>query len=145
MAIAGASNDVKANSSRLVKSLFQIYLSGTHATVSQRMDALKGMLMSDQEQIRSLAVDCLSSALKVKEYESPLDFSFGSRKRDYGWWPDREEKRGWLEKVICLSVEVGGSEEPVSVRVRKVLADNFRCLWGAGMESELELASKELL
>ena len=144
MAIAGASNDVKANSSRLVKSLFQIYLSGTHATVSQRMDALKGMLMSDQEQIRSLAVDCLSSALKVKEYESPLDFSFGSRKRDYGWWPDREEKRGWLEKVICLSVEVGGSEEPVSVRVRKVLADNFRCLWGAGMESELERASKEL-
>lgn len=124
--------------SELIKSLFPMYLSGTHATREQRVEWISRSIRSQDGTLRTLAVECLDSAIEAHHFSSHYGFDFGVRSRDYGLSPrSREEAHGWFKPFITLAIEISTSTSPVSHQVRSVLARNFRSLWSLARQYDL--------
>ena len=139
--------DNRADAARdVIASLFSLYLSGTHATIEQRMNRVKEMLHSPKHEIQSIGLKCLNAALKCDHFYSHYGFEFGARPRDYGWSPRRLEAQSWFSSFISLVIEVGQGSTPIAQSVRDSLAENFRSLWTvAGIADALEAAAIPLL
>lgn len=138
--IGGNSTDSARNS---YVSLFSLYFSGTHATIEQRLGVLKPLLVSADTKEQELGVKALAAMLEASHFGSAYSFEFGSRVRDYGYWPKTiGDVRSWFAKAIQFSTEIACSDAESSKAVKKVIADKFRGLWSvAAMEDELEKAS----
>ncbi len=134
------------NTTSIIKSMFPIYLSGTHASDEQRVAWIRAGLNSDNEQMQSLAAECLDSALESHHFTSHYGFDFGARSRDYGYMPKRGlETRAWYELFVRLAIDLGSQRTPVGERLRGVLAANFRSLWSVvGLYDLLEEATIKL-
>lgn len=130
----------------LIKSMFPLYLSGTHATKQQRVAWVRAGLESGDEQLQRLATECLDAALEAYHFTSHYGFDFGARSRDYGYAPKRgAESREWFKPFVALAIEFGMQSSPLGLLVRNVLSSNFRNLWSvAGVYDELETAVVEL-
>ncbi len=128
----------------VMASLFLMFLSGTHAKTSQRVEWLRQALRSDKGEVWRVAVYCLSASLEARDFWSWHGFGFGARDRDYGWSPGRSEARDWLKQFILLAKEVGASSCPSANEVGDVLAASFRSLWRSGAEDALEDAAGAL-
>lgn len=130
----------------LIKSMFPLYLSGTHATKEQRVAWVRAGLESGDEQLQRLATECLDAALEAYHFTSHYGFDFGARSRDYGYAPKRgAESREWFKPFVALAIEFGMQSSPLGLLVRNVLSSNFRNLWSvAGAYDELEMAVVEL-
>lgn len=114
----------------LIKSMFTIYLSGTHATRDQRASWIRAHLESADERVQGLAIRCLDSALETNHFSSHYGFDFGAWSRNYGYTPKRgPEALAWFESFIALAVEFGMRESALGARVRNMLASNFRSMW----------------
>lgn len=126
----------------LIKSMFPLYLSGTHATKEQRVAWVRAGLASNDERLQRLASECLDAALEAYHFTSHYGFDFGARSRDYGYAPRRgAESREWFKPFVALAVEFGTQSSPVGALVRNVLSSNFRSLWSVvGLYDELETA-----
>ncbi len=130
----------------VIKSLFQIYLSGTHASTEQRAAWVKALLGSKNELIQAVGVDALSSALECHHLSSHYGFEFGARVRDYGAYPRGADARHWIDTFIGLAVETGTGGGPTAEAARNALASQFRSLWSvAGALEPLERATATLL
>jgi hypothetical protein len=131
----------------LLKSLFYIYLSGTHATPEQRLNMIMKLIESSQDDQVELGFSLLKASLQTGHFSSHYSFDFGARPRDYGYCPvGREEIQNWYRLFIQYTVSIATSNNSVSNKAKLLLADNFRGLWvSAGMYSELEEASKQIL
>lgn len=124
--------------SELIKSLFPMYLSGTHATKEQRAGWISKSIRSQDETLRMLAVDCLDSAMEAHNFSSYYGFDFGVRPRDYGLSPrSRTEAHEWFKPFIDLAIEIATSKSSVADQVRNVLARNFRSLWSLAHQYDL--------
>ena len=139
--------DNKSDATRsVIASLFALYLSGTHATTEQRSEWVKSMLLSQNSEIQSIGLACLTAALECYHFSSHHGFDFGAHKRDYGWSPQGRDAQAWFASFISLSVELGRGLGSLSMSVRDILASHFRSLWAvAGMFEELEAATITLL
>ncbi|MGF3106087.1 hypothetical protein [Rossellomorea sp. DUT-2] len=128
----------------LLKSLFYIYLSGTHASADQRLITIKKLIESDIEDEVDLGVSLLDAALVTTHFSSSYIFEFGARPRDYGYKPtNRFEIQKWYKFFIDYSLKVANSESPFAFKARELLATNFRGLWVNGrLYGELEDVSK---
>lgn len=114
----------------LIKSMFTIYLSGTHASKEQRAAWIRRHLESADERVQRLALQCLDSALEATHFTSHYGFDFGARSRNYGYTPKRgPETVAWFEPFIALAVEFGMRDSALGGKVRNMLASNFRALW----------------
>jgi hypothetical protein len=124
-------------------SLFSLYLSGTHATVEQRLAAIKPLLLSDDPNEQSLGLKALGAMLQATHFGSTYGFEFGSRVRDYGFWPKTVgDVKHWFGAVLQFAADIGSSNAASANAVRKVMADHFRGLWTlADVYDELEAAS----
>lgn len=124
----------------LLKSLFYIYLSGTHASANQRLSIIKKLVESNIEDEVDLGISLLDAALETTHFSSSYSFEFGARPRDYGYKPtNRFEIRTWYKLFIDYSLRVAISESPFAFKVKKLIASKFRGLWiNAGMYDELE-------
>src|SRR5690606_5059487 len=71
----------------LIKSMFTIYLSGTHASRDQRESWIRAHLESADERVQGLAIQCLDSALETNHFSSHYGFDFGAWSRNYGYTP----------------------------------------------------------
>ncbi|PEQ92933.1 hypothetical protein CN481_14175 [Bacillus sp. AFS006103] len=131
---------------KLLKSLFYIYLSGTHATADQRLRIIKKLVESHIEAEVDLGISLLDAALETTHFSSSYSFEFGARPRDYGYQPkNRSEIRTWLKLFIEYSLSVVISESPFAFKVKELIASKFRGLWvNAGMYDELEQVSKTI-
>lgn len=69
------SNQVKNSFS----SLFHLYLSGTHATIEQRLTVIESLLGSEKEQRREFGISALNAVLKTADFTSYQRFDFGAR------------------------------------------------------------------
>ncbi|WP_044640768.1 hypothetical protein [Risungbinella massiliensis] len=128
----------------MLKSLFYIYLSGTHATPEQRLGIITGLLGSDCEDKKALGISLLEAALESMHFTSHYEFEFGARSRDYGYSPaTKEEIQKWFKLFINYTVNLGISDHPVSSKAKDLLAENFKELWTIGMYDELEVAAKK--
>jgi hypothetical protein len=125
---------------KAVTSLFPIHLSGTHASRDQRESAIQSLLDSSNAAECGLGLRALAAALEAWHFGPVLNFAFGARSRDFGYWPPtREAVVEWFSRFLKLAEDLAGSTHPEAPRVRTIIADKFRGLWtGVLMYEDLE-------
>ena len=130
----------------ILKSLFYIHFSGTHASPDDRALILRGLISSTDETQQQLGILLLGAALESWHFSSAYQFNFGARSRDYGYSPSsREEVVKWYSMFIDMVVELGCSDAPISKDARICLANCARGLWvKAGMHDALVSAARTL-
>ncbi|QQP97960.1 hypothetical protein [Lysobacter enzymogenes] len=110
-------------------SLFQVWLSGSHAGAEQRAKVIDGLLGSDRTPDWSLGAELLSTALKTSYLRREFFDRFGARKRDYGWRPSsRDELRMWHAVFLDLVARWGLADGERGRQVRKAILDNLEGL-----------------
>ena len=135
------------NSARTVlKSLFYIYLSGTHAPIEARAKIIEELVGSDDQDSQDLGLFLLNTALEAWHFSSWHEFGFGARPRDYGFHPQNwEEVAHWFATVIDICTRLALSEKPIKQHARNILSDNLRGLWTkGGMFDALENAARDI-
>lgn len=130
----------------LLKSLFYLYLSGTHATPEQRLSIISKLIKSNNQEKSDLGFKLLSAALEAWNFSSYHGFEFGARSRDYGFSPkNREDVKYWYKLFIEYIATLAVSESLVSQKAKILLAEKFRGLWiKAGMFDELDNAAQKI-
>lgn len=125
-------------------SLFTIYLSGTHATIEQRLDVIERLLRSPDTKFRTLGLAALDGALKTMHFTSSYRFEFGARSRDYGYQPrSQADITLWYGSVLTLVEHLTQTEGEIKSNLRSLLAQHFRGLWTwANMHDQLETLSR---
>jgi hypothetical protein len=121
------SSNNTADAINIYKSLFFLWLSGTHATVEQRTTFVKRIAqeLPDSPHLVTSALDAL---LECHWFSSHYGFEFGARKRDYGSNPRlRSETLAWYCAVFKLCAEIGKFPH-LRGPVRMMLANQFRGL-----------------
>ncbi|WP_045481934.1 esterase/lipase family protein [Vibrio owensii] len=114
----------------ILKSLFQLYLSGTHATKEQRLDIIKNLISTATEPSIELAFELLDSSLEAWHFSSSHSFDFGANPRDFGYRPKtNQDVADWYRLFIEYTSEFIINKTPQSERAQKVLAKNLRSLW----------------
>ncbi|WP_339527059.1 hypothetical protein [Pseudomonas sp. EL_65y_Pfl2_R96] len=121
-------------------SLFTIYLSGTHATIEQRLSVVEKLLKSGEAKALELGLAALDKVLEVDNFSSSYQFEFGARSRDYGYRPQREvDIMSWYAAALSLIERLFLSEENLKPELRDLLARNFRGLCGlAPLQDDVE-------
>ncbi|GJL72923.1 MAG: hypothetical protein NMNS01_21220 [Nitrosomonas sp.] len=123
-------NNENNNSIRdYLKSLFFIYLSGTHASLEDRAEFIEELLSSDDVKRQELGLLALDAALEAWHFISYRGFSFGARPRDFGYQPKGQEILLWYETFIKLCTNHILSNKPTAVEAKKILAGKLRGLW----------------
>jgi hypothetical protein len=139
--------DERHSSSRdVLASLFQLYLSGTHASPEDRVALIEELVATESERHQALALTALNSALEAWHFSSHYDFSFGARPRDFGYHARvQADVVHWYRTFIGCCVGLATSDQPIAEKAQAVLATSFRGLWvAAGMLDELEDAAVRL-
>lgn len=114
----------------LIVGMFHLYLSGTHATVEQRIHAIEYQLRSDDVRRQALGVKLLDAMLQTSQFSSGHSFEFGARPRDYGYRPTNgEQVRHWYRTVLTSASTIALLDGPVSKAVRSEIAGALRGLW----------------
>ncbi|MCL6601288.1 MAG: hypothetical protein K6T94_00285 [Paenibacillus sp.] len=128
---------------KLLKSLFYIYLSGTHATPDQRVSVISNLIESDSEDRVDLGVSLLSAALEAWHFSSSYGFEFGAHARDYGWSPKcKTDIYLWYKTFLDYILPLAVAENSLALKIRGLLSMKFRGLWTkAAMYDELELVA----
>jgi hypothetical protein len=112
------------------KNLFQLYLSGTHASVGQRLQVIDELIRSDDRRSQTCGMEALNELLEGWHFSSSYGFEFGARPRDYGWVPEkRDQIIAWYTDAIAYAQRLVLSDTPLSDKARSVLAHQFRGLW----------------
>ena len=100
------------NSTRdILKSLFYIYLSGTHAPIETRAKIIEELVDSEDRDNQDLGLFLLDAALETWYFGSTYEFGFGARPRDYGYQPkNQKEVIHWFETFIgiCTRLALSG-------------------------------------
>lgn len=113
-----------------IKRFFQPYLSGTHASLEQRVAVLRGCMTSEHIGRKSLGFDMLSTALSGPSWSGSGISEFGARPRDFGFHPSQKELAEWRIAFIDFAVEIGTSGDPnLESSARQTLATRFGILW----------------
>jgi len=113
-----------------ITQFFQAYLSGTHASLSQRISIMNECLTSGVARRRSLGFKMLSTALEDRWTGFGMN-EFGARPRDYGFNPSQDELSEWRKAFIDIAVKLGTSRDPdLEGPARQTLANAFRDMWG---------------
>ncbi|WP_348622665.1 hypothetical protein ABFT51_13895 [Paenibacillus peoriae] len=139
-------NENKNSIRSTLKSLFYIYLSGTHATVDQRLKIISNLIESDSEQKNALGLSLLDAALEAWHFTSINSFDFGAHVRDYGYHPtSNDEIKSWYETFIQYAVSIVLSEKIISTEIKAILCRKFRGIWTrAKVYNALESAVREI-
>jgi hypothetical protein len=120
------STDVAA-AMNVFASMFRLYLSGTHAPPQQRADFLCSLAEADLHGAADLVIAGLEAMLECDHFSSSLNFEFGSRKRDYGLRPGREQVQDWFRVAFRLAADLNRRSE-LREGIRRVVARRFRSL-----------------
>lgn len=125
-------------------SLFTIYLSGTHATIEQRLKVIEHLLRSNEPRKRSLGLAALDNMLEATHFSSVHRFEFGARSRDYGYNPKNyDEVAQWYGAAMALIKRMAVIENVMKPELRGLLARNFQILCtSAHMFDQLEDLSR---
>ena len=114
----------------ILKSLFQLYLSGTHATKEQRLDIIKNLISTATEHSVELAFELLDSSLEAWHFSSHHSFDFGANPRDFGYRPNtNQDVEDWYKLFIEYTAELIARDSQVSSFAKKILSKNLRSLW----------------
>lgn len=123
------SNNYDAVRAKITK-FFQAYLSGTHASLHQRVKIINECFTSHIVRRSSLAFRMLSAALGGPSWTGSGMSEFGARPRDFGFQPNYTELAEWRSVFIDVAVKWGtcGDSNLESV-ARLTFASAFRGMW----------------
>jgi hypothetical protein len=108
---------------------FQAYISGTHASLAQRIAIMNECLSSNVSRRRLLGFKMLSTALEDRWTGFGRN-EFGARPRDFGFYPNHDELVEWRSAFIDVAVQLGTSGTPdLAEPARLIMANTFRGLW----------------
>lgn len=126
--------------------LFKLYLSGTHASVQQRLQVVDNLLLATDSRTQSVGLDALNSMLEAGHFSSICLFEFGARPRDFGWRPKNySETAGWYHAVLSFISERIAADDNLAGKLASIVANRFCGLWvNASVFDELELLSTKL-
>lgn len=129
-----------------IKRFFQPYLSGTHASLEQRVAVMNECIGSSMAGRRRLGLEMLETALGGPPWTGFGINEFGARPRDYGFRPSYDELIEWLITFIDIVVRLATSRVPeLEDDARLILANKFRWIWRQeGMRSKLIDAARKL-
>ena len=132
-------SDKRSHNWQVFTSLFQLRLSGTHASIEQRLEVLGWLLRSCDSKQRMLGLAALRRVLESSYFSSVGNFDFWGLSRDHGYWPrTANEVRHWFVAALELVESFACSDDFVSPDARLALAERFRGLWhNAGVCEEL--------
>lgn len=125
---------------------FQAYLSGTHATLDQRLKIMNECLSSDVPQHQSLGLKMLSRGLDWPPWKGSGMNEFGARPRDFGYYPNYNQLVQWRCAFIDVAASLGNCGAPeLERKVRRILANEFRGMWHQeGIQAKLIEAAETL-
>ena len=83
-------NDITTRN--VLKSLFYIYLSGTHVPVESRAKIIEELVDSEDQDKQEIGLHLLDAALETWHFSSSDDFGFGARPRDFGYQPETHKE-----------------------------------------------------
>ena len=130
MAEDEADNNNLDSALNMVPRFFQAYLSGTHASLSQRVALMNECIASSTLTRRSLGFKMLSTALDGPPWSGFGVSEFGARPRDYGYEPNYDELVEWRSAFIDVIIQLAASGDPeLEKPARTILADKFRGIW----------------
>ncbi|MCJ9668524.1 MULTISPECIES: hypothetical protein [unclassified Neorhizobium] len=143
--LSAEDRDAKEASDTFV-SVFTIYLSGTHATVEQRLRVIAQMLRSTERKQQTLGLAALGNFLKTTHFSAGQRFEFGARSRDYGYRPRNDEDiTRWYGAALQLIEQLALKDGTLTSELRSLLARHFRGLWtSAHMFDALESLSRKI-
>ncbi|WP_416899412.1 MAG: hypothetical protein ACMVY4_06765 [Minwuia sp.] len=132
-------DEIRNSATERLISLFPIHLSGTHATLDQRISVINDLLRKDDEPSAELAIEALDAALEATRFSSGEDYQFGARPRDYGYRPKSwAEQCEWYRRHLDALKGLALRPGKLGVRARDVLRQRFRGLWHrGGVQAEL--------
>jgi hypothetical protein len=130
----------------VLKSLFYLYLSGTHASVAARAEIVEALVYSADQNKQELGLFLMDAALESWHFSSYQEHYFGARSRDLGYMPKtRNDIIHWYEIFIEICTRIALSNLPIAPKARKILSGNLRGLWTkSGMFEILENSAKQL-
>lgn len=109
----------------VLKSLFYIHLSGTHAPPKQRADFLRDLAADGSEADKELVMAAFDAMLECNHFSSSYGFEFGTRKRDYGYHPATYgEQWDWYAAAFALAEDLAKIPS-MRNRVRSMVARQF--------------------
>ncbi|UIB00250.1 hypothetical protein KUD97_00800 [Desulfovibrio desulfuricans] len=142
--IAEAPNNNTNSARGMFNGLFQLHLSGTHASVQQRLQCIDTLLCATDNRSRDVGFEALEQMLETVHFSSHRNFEFGARLRDYGWEPkSNEERADWYRKVLNFIRDKIIAGSGLFNQLAALIATNFRGLWtNAKMCEELEIIAR---
>ncbi|WP_217520172.1 esterase/lipase family protein [Vibrio metschnikovii] len=116
--------DENYNSIRdILKSLFYLYLSGTHASKEQRLNIIKELIESGNECKIEIGFELLNASLEFSHFSSHHSFDFGARSRDDGYHPSsNQECTEWYQFFIEYTESLAKRNDPLHKHARSTLA-----------------------
>lgn len=120
-----STND-SSNARPVFVSMFMLYLSGTHASVERRAAFLERLAGNDDEVDKELARCGVESMLRCDRFGSIYDFNFGTRPRDYGFYPrSNDDIKRWYREAFSLCAKFGNSDAGSLYEIRTHVANQF--------------------
>ncbi len=114
----------------ILEGVFRAYLSGTHASLQQRLAVIRECLQPEAAHRHSLGLKMLQTALG-SHWQGFGSRDFGARPRDYGFYPNQDELLEWRCAFIDIAMQLGiSSDSELKSSVRGILANAFSGLWG---------------
>ncbi|WP_165974263.1 esterase/lipase family protein [Vibrio crassostreae] len=138
--------DENYNSVRdILKSLFYLYLSGTHASKEQRLNIIKELIESGNECKIEIGFELLNASLESSHFSSHHSVDFGARSRDYGYHPSsNQECTEWYQFFIKYTASLAKRNDPLHKHAKSTLASHLselfhnKALWKV-LENAIEV------
>lgn len=125
-------------------SLFTIYLSGTRASIEQRLKVIEALAASASKKEQALGVAALKKVLDTGPFTSSYDFEFGARSRDHGYRPRTQaDIDHWYGSALATAERLRAAAD-LSAEVEGLVASRFRGLWRAGMSDVLDRLMRKM-
>jgi hypothetical protein len=135
----------KSEAADALISLFHIYLSGTHATLDQRIRVMETLTLSANPKEQRLGLRALRALLEASHFSSHYSFEFGAWSRDFGARTNHLEAQAWFAKVLAWGETIATAGLTVSNTVAGAIASAFQGLWtNARMYDDLERVSRSM-
>lgn len=118
------------DASSKLSSLFTLYLSGTHASVHQKLQVIEKLLTSNESKSTMLGKASLTALLSTDHFSTDEKFEFGARSRNYGYEPkSAEDIVEWYGLALELISRLSTSHSSLKPILRDLIAENIRGLW----------------
>lgn len=118
--------------------LFHIALSGTHATIEERLKIVDFLIYDSNKILNELALKLIDELLETGGFIGQVISENTSRKRDYGYYPkNKEEYKTWYNTVLQYCEKLI-KNNIFKQEIKEIISNNFRNLASVGFYYELE-------